>query len=645
MIKYTPKQNELLASLELDKPEDILTYYPYRYESITTTKLIDALPNQLYVFDATILRPKRVFRKGKMTISYLEVLIEDQPIKLTFYYNIFMNHLKVGDKISVTMSYKEPGKWIPKSISSKSVDELIGITPIYSSKKGIKSKDIEKIVHKSLKGLEIIDIIPSTFQSTYRLLSRREALYKIHQPLNIEDIELAKRTLKYEEFLKYFLSLLFNKKDEKMGKSQDIPSGMLESIKKEIPFTLTTDQELVLLDILNDLNSNRKMNRLVQGDVGSGKTIVAFISMVMMSAINKQSVFLLPTEVLMYQQADNFKKLFPKVPMVTLSQSADDKQQILKRIAQEENLVIIGTHAVFQDNVKYKDLGLAVIDEQHRFGVNQRAALTDKGKYVDTLLLSATPIPRTLASTLFFNQDISTISNTHKKFKTTPTQFIQENSIRSILPEIKNRLHKKEQIYMVVGAIEEGQRKEVRNIYKLHENLSQEFKDYRLGLLHGKMGSEEKEEILRKFSNHEIDILLSTTVIEVGIDVGNANTMIIYNAENLGLATLHQLRGRVGRKDIEGVCYLLSDTTNEDTIARLKKMETSFDGFELSYYDMTHRGIGDLLGTRQSGIPHFILGDIIKDTPIINQAKKDALLIFKDARNEDYKEIVKETIY
>ena len=409
-------------------------------------------------------------------------------------------------------------------------------------------------------------------------------------------------------------------------------------------FELTKDQKTALQDVLKDMSSNRAMYRLVQGDVGCGKTVVAAIAMYAAVTAGYQGALLAPTEILAQQHFQSLQDTLGgfgiRTAVLYSGLSAGEKSQIMQGTADGSIDLIVGTHSLLQDVVQFKKLGLVVADEQQRFGVDQRRTLKQKGNQADFLLMSATPIPRTLASTLFGDMDISTIESMPPGRKDPVTEYINENSFRSVLNEVNELLEQGRQLYVICAAVDQNEDYDARNVTDTAASLSKLFKNYKVGCLHGRMSSEEKQRIMGAFGRNEIQVLVCTTVVEVGMNVVNATGMIIYDADRFGLSQLHQLRGRIQRGSTQGRCWLLSGSKDERAAERLNVLVKSNNGFEISYEDLRLRGPGDILGTRQSGVPDFILGNIIEDTGIINAARSDAETIMNDPQNPDYAAIL-----
>ncbi|MBK2403128.1 ATP-dependent DNA helicase RecG [Erysipelothrix sp. strain 2 (EsS2-6-Brazil)] len=640
-MKITDKQLKIIETYGADSPESFLMVFPYRYERLEAKPFDAWRSGDTVVFSGRLLGGFKnfTFRKNQ-SVTNFKVVYQDEIVPVAIFNRRYLNTRHYEQGIVVVGVVGNDGKITAKTVSNKDICDIIGIKPIYSQKSGIKQYEIERLIGKIIENVSLPNIIPFEFQTRYKLMDRFDAVKAIHMPQSEVELHHGLRTLKYEEFLAYHLSISLNNSDREYGISKVFDEDRIAAMVNELPFKLTVDQVQSLNDILDDLKETKKMNRLLQGDVGSGKTIVAFLSAFACYLAGYQVAIMVPTELLLMQHVRAFQKLFPHVDCVVLSQGVDQRDQVLQAIATGKVLVVFGTHALFQKDVIFDNLGFVIIDEQHRFGVEQRRALIAKGNHIDTLMLSATPIPRTLAASLFFDLDVSTISTYPSHRKQIETHWIRENSLRSIMEPIQKRLNNHEQIYIVCAAIDEGERAGVKNVHTLSGNLKPVFANYNVDIVHGKMPSDLKNAKMQAFVSGEIDILISTSVIEVGLDVHNANMMIIYNAEQFGLATLHQLRGRVGRGKIQGVCYLLSGNESDETAQRMNALVSSHDGFELSVIDMRLRGFGDVLGQRQSGLPNFILGDIIKDENILKQAKIDALTIAHDLNNKDYAEII-----
>lgn len=637
IMKLTPKQDQIIERLGYSSPESFLNYYPYRYDHLEAKPFDEWQEKDKVVFSAELASDFRTFRFGKnQSVTNFSVIHEGNIIKCSLFNRPFLKQAHYNDGLVVVGTVGKSGTISVQTITNKPLETVLGINPIYGLKAGIKNFEIVRLITKILKETSIPNILPTIYQQRYRLLERNVAVKEVHQPTSHQSLKDALRTLKYEEFLKYHLNYALNHEAIRMGHVNELR----DLSNFNLPFTLNDDQIKAVEEIRSEMASSSNMFRMLQGDVGSGKTIVAFLSA--LSLNRGQAVLMVPTETLAIQHFNNFKKLFPNESVYLFTQDSDDKDQTLKDIADGKARFIIGTHALFQKSVHYKDLRLAIVDEQHRFGVEQRQALYDKGQHTDVLMLSATPIPRTLASSLFFDMKVSTLKSHPKNRTGSQTIVVAENSIRSIVDDMKDYLREKGQIYIVCPAIDVAHRYGIKTVDAIVENITPVFKDQRITAIHGGMSSNDKRTIMSDFEAGEIDILVCTTVIEVGVDVHNANMMIIYNAELFGLATLHQLRGRVGRGAVQGKTYLLSGAMDDEiTQERLNAMLEYDSGFDLAMIDLRLRGFGDLLGSRQSGMPQFILGDIINDEAILKTAKVDAQEIMANRNNPDYQAILK----
>ncbi len=650
-MKISPKKSEMLERLGLKNSDDVLGYYPFRYEHLEIVPYEQWKIKDRVVFEARMISSVKNVRFGSRVMSRFDVENEENIFHITIFNRPWTNQFKLGQIVTIIGKYEGADKVTALQMNGKPLKDQLGITPIYPLKEGIAQKDIQAVMQKVYLASQshIVDFIPSSYQQRYRLVNRRVALRYIHFPQSNEEIKQALRALKYEEFLKFHLSMLAAK-----AKNTEVVSGIekkfqfddIYRLANRLPYSLTNDQIKAINDILEDMQSNRVMYRLVQGDVGCGKTLVASLALYASALAGYQGALMAPTEILAKQHGESLKELFRNTPVkvATLYSSLPtaDKKEILTALKNHEIDILVGTHSLIQDSVDFAELGLVVADEQHRFGVEQRRKLKDKGKKVDFLLMSATPIPRTLATTLYGDLDISTILTMPKGRSAIETHLVKENSISSILDDLFEVLGRKEQIYIVCSAIEENPEFHVKNVTQVYESLCKVFKNTaKCGLLHGRMSGEEKEEIMNRFSKNEIQILVTTTVVEVGVNVVNATCMVIYDANRFGLSQLHQLRGRVGRGNKQGVCYLLTSSVDEESLERLNVLEKTTDGFEISSQDLHLRGPGDFLGTRQSGLPSFVLGNIFEDTNIINTAKNDAKDILNDIMNPKYNEIKK----
>ena len=629
----TPKKIEALEMMGIDSIEALLSHYPFRYENHEQVPVEKWNVNDKIFTTGIICSAARVIRfGGKKSVTRFNIIIEEEEFVCSIFNRPWKTAFPQGKQITLQGVYQGGNKITLLSCNSEPIENQLGLQPVYSTNQSLTQKDWVKLIDKALNLYldKIENRIPQEYMDKYKLLSRKEAIYFIHKPKNQFALKQALRTLKYEEFLIFqcCMQMRRNENLNHIGVKKTFDREDVYEIIRNLSFDLTNDQKKCVEEIFDDLQSTKCMMRLLQGDVGCGKTLVAAISAYASVCSHKQVAFMAPTEILAKQHVASLKKLFVgfdvNVQLYCSSLKKSEKIQILEDLKENRIHIIVGTHALFQDDVIYYDLGLVITDEQHRFGVEQRRKLLNKGNKVDMLLMSATPIPRTLATSLYGDLDVSTIEEYPKGRSQIITKYIASKSMKPILKDVLSKIDEGEQCYVVCPSIEENEDYKMSSVVSIYEGMCQVLKDYRIGLLHGQMKAEEKDEVMERFLKHDLDILVSTTVIEVGVDVKNANIMVIYDAHRFGLSQVHQLRGRVGRGNHQGYCYLLSDTKDEESIKRIKKLEECVDGFELSRFDLLLRGPGDILGKRQSGLPSFILGDFIQDEKIIFSARNDA---------------------
>ena len=640
-LKLTDKRKMICEKLGFNNSKDILSYYPFKYENYQEVHYKDFRLGDVVCFEAELITYPSTFRYGKKSTTRFKVLYEDEELNITIFNRPWINNIKINASITIIGKYDGNNKVTALNYYDKKIDEVAGIVPFYSLKEGINQNEIKKLVELALKASinELEDDIPKEYVDEHHLISYKEAIINIHKPTNSDMLKKALARLKYEEFLRFYLALDILKgnannvvKDKKVF---DI--NLVNKFIDSFEYELTIDQLKAKDDILNDLASNKIMYRLVQGEVGSGKTIVSEIGLYANYLAGYQGALMAPTEILAKQHYETFKKHFEKfnVRVCVVYSSMNNAAQVKKDIKEGKYDIIIGTHALFSEDIEYRNLGLVIADEQHRFGVKQRKALKDKGDKVDFVLMSATPIPRTLASSIYGDMDISTIASMPNTRKGCKTYLIKKNSIVDILDDVKEVLKNGRQIYIIAPAIEKSDNYKAKDVSHLYDSLKEVLSPYKVSLMHGRLSSTEKDEIMTDYYSNRIQVLVSTTVVEVGVNVKNATMMIIYDSDKFGLSQLHQLRGRVQRGEYEGICYLLTDSKDALVHERLKVLTNSNDGFEISMQDLKLRGPGDILGTRQSGVPAFILGNIIEDTRFIEAARNDAKKIANMANEED----------
>lgn len=649
LLKTTSRRLEILVSMNITTLEDLIYQYPYRYEVIEEKYPTDE--DEHLIIEATVISPVKIFFKGKMSRMSFEV--EDkylQHFQVSIFNRHFLRqHLKLGTTITII------GKCVNHRITAsdikiKPLQDISGIYPVYSLKEGITQKSFRQYVKKafSLLNHEFDDFIPEKYRIQHHLIRKESALYCIHFPENKKDVQEALKYLKYEEFLKFQLTmqLMKQQRTQEMGIAKDFDVTQLQSLILSLPFALTKDQQTAIKEIVEDLKSPQMMYRFLQGDVGSGKTVVSSVALYANYLAGYQGALMAPTEILATQHYQTLSRFFEntdvRIELLTGSLSLKEKERVYQAIQSGKADIVVGTHALFQKKVVYHNLGFVITDEQHRFGVMQRKALKNKGQQVDFLIMSATPIPRTLAISMYGDMDVSTIKTMPQGRLPVKTQYIHSSSMKPILKHLKSYLAQGGQCYVICPLVEDSENLEAKSASQIAEAMQKYFQtQYNVGLLHGQMKEDEKEKVMNGFLNNTIQILVSTTVVEVGVDVKNANMMVIYNAERFGMSQLHQLRGRIGRGQEQAYCYLMSSSSSKEAIERLKYLEKSHDGFEISLYDLKLRGPGEVLGQRQSGLPTFLVADIMKDFPILSIARKDADEIIHDyIQNHEYQGIV-----
>lgn len=651
-VKLTKRLYEKLSDAGFETVESLLWHFPYRYDEVSIIPYSDWKIGDKVWLEGVIQEPFKCLRLPKNRTVTRFMFQSNQGL---FQVSIFNRPwLKSNMQITLQARYDGNNNLVGLNYNTNSLIDQLGIIPIYSLTKELSNKDFINVMSKVLNYMDecIVNDVPDEYRLKYKLLTLKQSIYQIHKPSNLNAIFLAKRTLKYEEFLRFQTKLQLNRQvnfGQMFGKSKIFDRRIINNWMKYLPFELTIQQKTVLDEILNDLQSKQRMNRLLQGDVGSGKTVIAALAIYATVLSHYQAALLVPTEILAKQHYTSIKSYLPesvRVEVLYSSLSSIQKRNILERLRNNEIDVLIGTHSIIQDDVKFYNCGLVVADEQHRFGVEQRRMLSDKGDKVDFLLMSATPIPRTLAAVLFNDLNISTITSYHSSKKPIETKLIKSNSIKPIYSVLLDRLKNNDQIYFVCPSIEFDENSSVKSVDQIYQALLKGFpKSIRIGMLHGKLSQDEKNTVLDDFLNHKIDCLVTTTVIEVGVNVQSANTMVIYDSDRFGLSQLHQLRGRVGRGSVDGLCFLLTDSEDELSLKRLEVLENSQDGFEIANKDLELRGPGEIFGLKQSGIPSFLIANVVLDQAILVTAQKDSIEIlnkqlhFKDWINYCLKDL------
>lgn len=638
-----PKRLKLLNNIGIFSIKDLLYFYPRRYEdSSKILKLSEGIIGEKATFRCRILSllDNRNIRRG---LSITSFLIEDDSAeaKLIFFNNRFIkNTIDFGETYLIYGKYERfRGRIQLTSPEIEKVDNIrnLGrIRGIYNQTKGLTNNNIDYLIDQVIDKNLFEECIPNDLIKKYSLIDKNKAIKNIHRPENRKSYALSKQRLVYEELLFFELSILSmqNKNNSSHGIKFNIPNKIYEFIN-DLPYKLTSGQEKVLKDITGDMQNGKSVNRLIQGDVGSGKTIVSIILSLVAVLNGYQCAIMAPTEILAKQHFENFNSLLEaygvRIKLLVGSTSSKFKKEILTNTANGMIDILIGTHSLIEDDVKFFNLGLNVIDEQHRFGVIQRSKLRYKNDKACNIIMSATPIPRTLSLILYADLDISIIDTMPGGRKNIKTLAINSSQVNEALTFIEKELNAGHQAYVICSLIEDNEDFEnLESVEKVFKDLKKFFKNYKLALLHGRLSTDEKNKVMEDFKNRKIDLIVSTTVIEVGINVANATVMMIYNAERFGLSTLHQLRGRVGRGDAQSYCILFNNSKSEISWRRMKIMTDSTDGFYIANKDLELRGFGDILGVRQSGIPNLRLANPLKDQKILSYASTDAKNILKE---------------
>lgn len=632
-----PSLLEKLHQLKIMSVKDLLEYFPYRYENFELIDIHRAMHEEKITVEAKVITACQVQYYGKMKARMtFNVLVNHEVVKVVVFNRTFLkNQLKMDTLITVTGKWDLGRKVITATDIKMGSSEGRGIEPIYSLKE-VPLKTFKKILKSAYDqyATQLQDDLPLQLRQQYRLISYEDAVLFSHFPDNKEQVRQVERRIKYEELLKFQLKLQYLRyqtKIERQGAEKVFDDEKVNEFVNRLPFKLTDAQLKVLDEIKRDLRSGSRMNRLLQGDVGSGKTVVAAVSLLMVMLSGYQTALMVPTEILGQQHYKSLIELFSpyepfKIEFLSSSVKGRRRREILERLANGEVHLIIGTHAIIQQDVIFKNLGLVITDEQHRFGVNQRKMLREKGDFVDVLMMTATPIPRTLAISAFGDMDVSIINQLPQGRKPVETFLIDSSKLDRALGFIQeNILNQGQQAYVITPLIEESEAMDVQNAVEVYHLWQHHFEGRaKVGLMHGRLSQAEKDAVMEDFVANRSQILISTTVIEVGVNVPNANLMLIYDAHRFGLSQLHQLRGRVGRGSQQAYCLLLSDIKNEQSLERLKIMTGTTDGFEIAEADLKLRGPGDFFGEKQSGAPVFKMADLIEDYKILEVAMQDA---------------------
>ena len=652
-IKYFDEKNiKKLRSLGIKSLYDLFYYFPRSYDDRTNIMKINELRGDEYVVLKASLM-KIVVPPTHSGVKMVKVTATDGTgiIEIVWFQMPYLRKtLKLGEEyifigqVKRGYVFQMVNPEFKLSSNQRKISEG-EILPIYSTSKELPQNSFRRLVKEAVKSKKqlFLENIPDSILKKYKILGREEALTEIHFPKNSKSIEEAKRRFAIEELLVLEMGILqkrFELDNENHSKyTLEDKKTLVKKYLENLSFSLTKAQKRVITEIYKDLSNRRIVNRLIQGDVGSGKTIVSMILLLYMVENSYQGVLMAPTEILAVQHylsvKEKFEKLGVRVELLTGSFKGKTKEKLLNDIKEGNVDIVIGTHALIEENVYFKKLGLIIIDEQHRFGVVQRKILRDKGVLANLVVMSATPIPRSLALSIYGDLDVSVIDELPPGRKPIKTKWISNDEDSDIMYDfIGKKLSQGRQAYFIAPLIEESEKLAAKSTEELYEEVSKKLPMYRIGVLHGRMKNSEKDEVMKRFKNKELDILVSTTVIEVGVDVPNATIMVINNSERFGLSALHQLRGRVGRGEHQSYCFLVSKTENVTSKARLQIMEETQDGFKIAEEDLKLRKSGEIFGTKQSGFSDLKFTDIVHDIKTIKLVKEICVDYLKENRGK-----------
>ncbi|RKP55637.1 ATP-dependent DNA helicase RecG [Cohnella endophytica] len=632
-----PQKAEELHALGILSVGHLIEYYPFRYEDYRIRDISEVKDGERITVQGTIASMPYLQRYGGKSRLISRVTVGSTLVTAVWFNRTFLkDQLTIGREITLTGKWDQRRRHLTVADSEfpdRGAAKTGTLQPVYSVGGSITQSTIRKLIERAMTqfGEHIPEILPEELLQRHALIPRREAIARIHHPENTREGQEARRRMVYEELFLFQLKLQAYRA---MHMKQ--PDGIVHPVNNDeirqfvgaLPFELTNSQKQVINEILHDMKQPFAMNRLLQGDVGAGKTVVAAVSLYATIRAGHQGAIMVPTEILAEQHARSLGKLFEpygiQVGLLTGSLTDRKRRDLIASLQMGLLDIVVGTHALIQEDVFFRSLGLVVMDEQHRFGVNQRSILRRKGMNPDVLTMTATPIPRTLAITVFGDMDVSTIRERPKGRKPIKTYSVKHGMMDRVLGFIRKEAEQGRQTFFICPLIEESEKLDVQNAIDLHVQLTQALPDMTIGLLHGRMSAAEKEATMALFAAGETTVLVSTTVIEVGVDVPNATLMIVMDADRFGLSQLHQLRGRVGRGEHQSYCILIADPKSENGQERMRAMTDTDDGFEISRRDLEIRGPGEFFGTKQSGMPEFRLANLLNDFEVLEQARDDA---------------------
>lgn len=628
-----PKKKTYLENMGIETVADLMEYFPVRFIDSTNLKSIkDLREGEFATIKAEVVQAVPHYQ-GRF--KRLDVVVTDGfNLKISYFNQNFLTSTFLKGEVfyfygKVSRFGNNLTMTSPKFENAKRKKVLGSIIPVYSQTKDINNKELIKLTDQVLKDYTWKNVLPEEILERYKLFDMDRTMRELHRPKSQKAYGNARNSYSFYEILVYLLALSKLKK-EREETGVKLREYSIDEFLKILPFKLTDSQMKVIDEVIEDLKSGFRVDRLIQGDVGSGKTVVAMAIMYLFYKNGFQSAIMAPTEILATQHYNSFKATFDKlginVALLIGSMKKSEKDKVLHELKSGEIHMIIGTHALISENVEFKNLGISIVDEQHRFGVMQRKNLSDKG--VHTIVMTATPIPRTLALVMYQDLQVSTIDTPPAGRLKIQTATINENGLLKSLEFIEKELKEGRQAYIICPMIDENEMLDLNSVKKVYKEIKKYFKDYNVGLLHGQMKPDEKDMIMEDFEKNKINVLVSTTVVEVGVNVPNATVMMVVNAERFGLSQLHQLRGRVGRGTHQGYCILYNKSESEIASMRMKVMVESTDGFYISEKDLELRGSGDIFGVRQSGFMGFILANPLKDKMILKYAAKEAKRIW-----------------